>query len=211
MLKVWTLEGLRDTIHPVSTRTVPISQVGPLRQGLSVARYVQEQGERLRVLQVANLEGLDVVPKVDDRFETFDEGRVASEMVRPGQVLIALRTTSLKAAVVPEGFEPAVAANGLTVLEVNPDHADPHFIAALLRSEAMQRRVVGLYSGSSIQGIPLGRFKALSLTLPALTVQQAFVEAFRALEAYTTQAQSLEKLRREELEVLLSPYSLEGV
>ena len=198
-------------MHPVFTRTVPIIQVGPLRQGLSVARYVQEQGERLRVLQVANLEGLDVVPKGDDRFETFDAGRVALEKIRPGQVLIALRTTSLKAAVVPEDFEPAVAANGLTALEVNRTTDDPYFIAALLRSETMQRRVMGLYSGETIPGIPLSRFKTLTLTLPDLSVQNAFVEGFRALEAYTTQAQSLEKLRREELEVLLSPYSLEGV
>lgn len=193
-------------MHPVFTRTIPISQVGPLRQGLSVARYVQEQGERLRILQVANLEGLDVVLKGDDRFETFDVGRVALEKIRPGQVLIALRTSSLKAAVVPEDFEPAVAANGLTALEVNRSTDNPYFIAALLRSETMQRRVM-----ETIPSIPLSRFKALTLTLPDLTVQNAFVEAFRALEAYTIQAQSLEKLRREELEVLLSPYSLEGV
>ncbi|GGR61565.1 hypothetical protein GCM10008959_24310 [Deinococcus seoulensis] len=193
----------------MNEQTYQLSQLGKLSQGLSFSRYIKEGGQNVRILQVANLDGLDVRPRPEDRQEPLDPERAHAALVHPGQVLIALRTTSLKAAVVPHDLTNAIASNSLTVLEVNPNRADPYFLAGLLRSDVMQRRVAPLFTGVTVQGIPLSRFKDLTVQLPPLDKQRAFVEGFRAIDAYRQEAENVIRLRDEELNAMLRPYALE--
>jgi restriction endonuclease S subunit len=189
---------------------VQLSQVGQLTQGLTYRRHVDANAEPIRVLHVADLDDLTANRGNPEREEKLDLRKNQDAQVRPGQVLIALRTSDVKAAVVPEGMDEAVASNSLTVLTVNLEVADPHFIAGLLRSKAMHHRLAPLFSGVTIQGIPLSKFRHVEIDLPPLERQAAFAEAFAAHDAYRRAINNVLSLQSEEIEAQLSPLLTEA-
>ena len=194
----------------MKSRRVLISELGKLSQGVTLARYTSDEGQERRVLQVANISGVHVEPKDGDRFEKFDDVRIGDFLARAGQVLIALRTSSLKASVVPHSLSDAVASNSLTVLDVNEAIANPYFVAGLLRSEVMQRAVAPLFTGTTIQGIPLAKFKTIKISLPELAEQNAIAEAIAAHDNYRIQTLKATALMSERIEASLRPLVMQG-
>lgn len=189
----------------MKSKRVPVGKLGTLSQGLTLTRYTSDDGQERRVLQVTNLAGIHVEPKDGDRFEKFDDARLGDFLTRTGQVLIALRTSALKASVVPDSLQGAVISNSLTILEVDEAVVNPYFIAALLRSEVMQRVVAPMFTGTAIQGIPLAKFKTLEITLPDLATQNAIAEAIAAQDAYREEADKVAALMRERIDATLRP------
>ncbi|WP_075831048.1 restriction endonuclease subunit S [Deinococcus marmoris] len=190
----------------MKSKRVPIGKLGTLSQGVTLTRYTSDGGQERRVLQVTNLTGIHVEPKDGDRFEKFDDVRIADFLARTGQILIALRTSSLKASVVPDGLNDAVISNNLTVLDVDRAIAHPYFVAGLLRSELMQRVVAPMFTGSVIQNIPLAKFKTLEIVLPDLTEQDAIAEAIAAQDVYRVQTHRVTELMSERIEAALRPF-----
>lgn len=188
-------------------RHVQLGEIGELRQGLTLSRYLDPHTSRKHhILQVANLVGTRVKTHDEDRMEGLDEKRVGDHIAREGQVLIALRGASLKAAVVPPDLKDAVVSSSLALFTLNREEAEPAFIAGLLSSKAMQARVAPLFTGLTIQGIPLARFKKIEINLPPLDKQQAFARAFEALEQYRKAAEAVQELRTEELDIQLQHF-----
>ncbi|MFC3833328.1 MULTISPECIES: hypothetical protein [Deinococcus] len=189
----------------MKSKRIPVGKLGTLSQGLTLTRYTSDDGQERRVLQVTNLAGIHVEPKDGDRFETLDEARIGDFLSRTGQVLIALRTSSLKASVVPASLQGAVISNSLTILDVDEAVANPYFVAGLLRSEGMQRTVAPMFTGTAIQGIPLAKFKTIEITLPDLAAQNAIAEAIAAQDAYREQTDKVAALMRERIDATLQP------
>ena len=189
----------------MASKRVSLGKIGDLRQGLTLSRYLDSGGVPRRVLQVANLDGMRVV-KRDDRVESMDMTRIKEHEVRPEQVLLSLRGSVLKAAVVPDDMDDAVVSNSLVIFDLDRKKADPYFIAGLLNSEAMQSRVSTLFTGTTIQGIPLSRFKQVQIELPPLEEQSRFAEAFRALANYDAAMREVLRLRDQELKAHLQKF-----
>ena len=194
----------------MKSKRVPISELGTLSQGVTLTRYTSDKGRERRVLQVTNVSGVHVEPKDGDRFEKFDDVRIGDFLARKGQVLIALRTSSLKASVIPDGLNDAVVSNSLTVLEVNEAIANPYFVAGLLRSKVMQRAVAPLFTGTTIQGIPLAKFKTIEIALPELVEQNAIAEAIAAHDDYRVQVFKAAALMSERIEASLRVLVTQG-
>lgn len=191
----------------MSLRRVQLGELGELRQGLTLSRYLDAHATKTHhILQVANLEGTKVVKHDEDRREGLDETRIGDHIAREGQVLIALRGASLKAAVVPPELEDAVVSSSLVLFMLNRAEADPTFIAGLLSSKAMQARVTPLFTGLTVQGIPLARFKKIEINLPPLDRQQACARAFEAFEQYRQAVVAVLDLRSDELDVHLQNF-----
>ncbi|AZI45238.1 restriction endonuclease subunit S (plasmid) [Deinococcus psychrotolerans] len=185
---------------------VKIGDLGELRQGLTLNRYLDSAGPVMRVLQVANLSGVEVAPSDGDRMEQLDLKRIKAYTAQPNQILISLRGSSLKAAVVPDGLRDAVISSSLTILEVRPELADPRFLAGLFSSEAMQAQVAPLFTGLTVQGIPLHRFKDIQIQLPPLAVQRDYAAAFQAAADYRETVEKVIALRSESLSARLTAF-----
>lgn len=192
-------------MRDMNTRRIQLGQLGEIRQGLTLSRYIDPQGPEKRILQVANLTGHQVIPRDDDRREHLDEARAQEFYARPGQVLVSLRGSSLKAGVVTGELD-AVVSSSLVAITVNPDLADPFFLAGLLNSQAMEQQVMPLFSGLTVQGIPLSRFKDLAIALPALPQQRQLATAMQALSRYQQETAAIIALRGEELEAHLTTF-----
>lgn len=197
-------------VRGMKQNLVSLGQVGQLTQGLTYKRHVDPTAEPIRVLHVADLDDLMANRGNPEREERLDLRKNQDARVKAGQVLIALRTSDVKATVVPEGMDEAVASNSLTVFTVNLEIANPQFIAGLLRSKAMQHRLAPLFSGVTIQGIPLSKFRQVELDLPPLERQAAFADAFAAQEAYRRAITTVLSLQTEEIEAQLSPLIAEA-
>ncbi|AZI45367.1 restriction endonuclease subunit S (plasmid) [Deinococcus psychrotolerans] len=182
---------------------LPLSEVGVLVQGLTYKRYVDPDAPSVRLLQVTDLDNLQPQSNTG-RSEHLDLRKNRDALVRPGQVLIAMRTNDIKTAVVPAKLDNAVATNGLTVLTVDPAIADPHFMAGLLRSQAMRTYLAPLFSGQTVQGISLSKFRNVKITLPPLKRQVAYAAAFAAQDTYRNAVESVIALQTEALEMRLS-------
>lgn len=193
----------------MKSQTVSMDDLGRLSQGITPNRYELPGGPPMRLLQVMNLEGLIVQARPEDRRESLDAQRVESALAREGQVLIALRTSSVRAAVVPATLTDAVVSNSLTILDVDTEIADPLFVAGLLSSEAMRRRFEPMSSGTAVQGISLAKFRTLKVELPSLERQRAFARVFLMLAEYGEATSALRTLRAEELEIHLRPLALQ--
>ena len=194
----------------MKSKRISIDQLGRFSQGLTLNRYISDAGQERRVLQVTNVSGVHVELKDGDRFEKFDDMRIGDFIAKSGQVLIALRTSTLKASVVPRSLNDAVVSNSLTILDVDETIANPYFVAGLLRSEVMQRTVVPMFTGTTIQGIPLAKFKTLEISLPTLAEQEAIAEAIAAHDDYQVQVSRATTLMSERMEASLRSLVLQG-
>lgn len=190
----------------MKTTRIQLAQLGEVRQGMTLSRYLDAQGPAKRVLQVANLMDGAVRAREDDRIEHVDEARAREHFARTGQVLISLRGSSLKAGVVPDGLEDAVISSSLVSMDLNEELADPLFVAGLLSSQAMQQQVMPLFTGVTVQGIPLSRFKELEIDLPPLEEQRRQATAMQALTRYQQEVAEVVALRNEELEAHLKGF-----
>ncbi|MFC4454082.1 hypothetical protein [Deinococcus sonorensis] len=187
----------------MNVSTVSLAEIGVLVQGLTYKRHVDPTAPRVRLLQVTDLDSLDAADE-QGRSEHLDLRKNRDALVRPGQVLIALRTSDVRTAVVPEQIGDAVATNGLMVLTVNPDVADPHFIAGLLRSDAMRRYLAPMFSGTAVQSIPLSTLRDVRINLPSLQRQADYAAAFAARDNYRRAVDAVLALQTEAIEARLS-------
>ncbi|GGL92975.1 hypothetical protein GCM10010840_33830 [Deinococcus aerolatus] len=183
-----------------------LGDLGELKQGPTLSRFLEPAGSEYRILQISNLRDLTVQPHEDDRKEFLDGPRAAEHAVQAGQILISLRGSALKAAVVEQDLPDTVVSNSLTTLVPRPDLADPYFLAALLNSAHMQQRVTPLFTGITVQGIPLAKFRKLAIHLPVLSEQQKLARVLRALAEYRRAVQGVLTLREEEIEAHLQPF-----
>lgn len=190
----------------MKSRDIKLGQVGTVKQGLTMSRYLDPRGPKKRVLQIANLVSGEVVARPDDRFEQVDEGRAKELYAVPGQVLVSLRGATMKAGVVPDTLTDAVISSSLISIDLKPEIADPHFLAGLLSSQAMQWQIQTLFTGTSVQVLPLSRFKGLQISLPPIAQQRKLAAAMEALNRYERETAQMIALRHEELETYLNEY-----
>lgn len=154
-------------------------------QGLQVARYQGEDLVPYQMVNVRNLEGLFVEGDLsEEALRRYDIPE--HYFLRAGDVVIALRGSTLKASVVPTGISGALASQNLAVVRPGTE-LDSIFLAGLLRSRWMHRILSGLYVQSGVQAyavsvLTVKQLRELEIPLPSLEDQQKLAEVFQTLE-----------------------------
>ncbi|AZI44328.1 hypothetical protein EHF33_15690 [Deinococcus psychrotolerans] len=70
----------------------------------------------------------------------------------------------------------------------------------------MQTQVAPLFTGLTVQGIPLHRFKDIQIQLPPLAVQRDYAAAFQAAADYRETVEKVIALRSESLSARLTAF-----
>jgi type I restriction enzyme S subunit len=142
----------------------------------------QDSGD-IPMLRMNNLDGSELV--LDDLRWVSAAAVRPTDFVEPGDILFN-RTNSVelvgKVALVPPGLEPMVFASYLIRLRVNPEMADPAFIAAFLQSSTGQSRI-GQYMtrGVSQANVNSSNLKKVVVPVPPLEVQERLVRNWHAV------------------------------
>lgn len=149
-------------------------------QGANLSRVRSEDGELFRVIHPGNLAGLGFTGDFPE--ERLDPLRVEKNIVRTGCILISQLASNFRASVVTPSEDGYVAALNLAVVVLGADIGDPYFIAGMLNTKAVQRRLLRRAGGASTATISLATLREFAFPLPSEDVQNEIGQAFRRIE-----------------------------
>lgn len=163
----------------------PDDQVRPLAHALVARKIaVNADGEGLKLLSL-RFDG-----SMDERQATPDSLKGKLFLAEPGDVVfskIDVRNGAI--GIVPPTFDKAAFTAEFPIYRVRPDVADSRYIQLLFRSNFFRATINGMVSGASgRKRIAPAQLEAVRIPLPLLSVQQAIVSQWQALQDAAQQA-----------------------
>lgn len=180
-------------------------------QGATLSRYRDEGGELYQILNASDLEAIVLnQPREELTSEALKPGPYKDYTLRTDDILIATRGNDLKASVVPEAFEGALAGANLTVVRplknARGEFASLHpvYLAGLFRTDWLKNRLASFYLQSSqVQILTVKQLRELELPIPPLETQTILADLFLAFENYVQLTADLTEGKRQLLEAAL--------
>lgn len=178
-----------------------------MSSGPSISRLKSTQGDPFRIIQVADLNSLDPEQELEiERLPIYH-----TPTVDPGDVLLSLRGSPIRAAVVPEGMLGCVASSNIAVLRLKqpksdkyPDGLDPYYLAGLLGSEYMSQILAAYSGGEVVVSLSIRNLRILEVPVPPKKLQGYFAEAFKSQRKFSMNMQKLLALQAKSLEAELN-------
>ena len=130
----------------------------------------------------------------------------ASQILRSGDILLASRGAHPTASVYEGQREPAIAGIQFNIIRPYADQIDSHYLAYVLNSPWMQKRLKQLSEGTDILMISVKKLREIEVPVPDRETQ------FRIRELYTLQLkalrleQKISDLKKRETDYLLEQY-----
>lgn len=175
--------------HIMTIHTVALGALAQMFQGAHLKKKERTAaGSSAVVVRIQNLATLDLSGEFVS--EALGSDKIDRFRIRAGQIVVALRSTPLKASVVGTDQEGLVVNSNFAVL--TPTSAvDPYFLVGLLRSEAFNQLAMPQRAGALIPSLTLSQLKQLQIPLAPPNVQRHWGTVFRAMERYQQAAQRL--------------------
>lgn len=104
----------------------------------------------------------------------------ARSRVRPGDLLLSIRGTVGRLAVVPDELPHGNVSRDTARIALRPS-IDRHFVLAMLRSRRLQREMRAKTVGLAVQGINLRDVRRLAIPMPPSHARSEFLERYEAL------------------------------
>jgi type I restriction enzyme S subunit len=125
------------------------------------------------------------------------------QRLRAGDVLVSIRGTLLKTAIVCQSHEGALASANLVIFRPKPHMILPEVLQAVFLSEVVRTEILGETTGAVIKGLQIGTLKKVKLTLPPISSQEALATLLRRSdEQYRIAAQLAAERRNLALSVV---------
>jgi len=183
--------------------TYPLqSVVQTLYQGILLSRYKDELerssplGSPHKIVNLSDLEKLYIDSK--NLKEVQVKLPKTHDLLKTGDVVIALRGANLKASVVTKEVEESLALAGQNLAVLRPKEIiKPLYLAIVMRSQWIEKRLARLYIQSTgTQLIRLSQLRDLEIPVPDLETQEKIAQFFLATEKATDKAQEAIKIRQ---------------
>lgn len=185
---------------------MPLQDICEITQGVVLSRLRDQRGEPFKVIQIRNLNALEL----DDPLEVERLSPFRARSVKEGDVLLSLRGSPIRAAVVPEGMKRCVASPNIAVIRpkgpklfTNDAALNPYYLAGLLSSEYMNRILDTYLGGGAVPSLSVRTLRMLKVPVPMPDLQEDFAEAFKAHNRASANAERLVARQRERLEAEL--------
>lgn len=102
--------------------------------------------------------------------------------LRPGDVLVTIRGSTGRVAVVPESLADANITQDTARLSINPERAHRLFVYFALQSRRLQRHIDRHTIGQAVKGINIAEVRKVPLVLPSLAEQGLIVDVLSSNE-----------------------------
>ena len=109
--------------------------------------------------------------------------------LRPGDLLLSIRGTIGRLAIVPPSLDGANITQDTARLSIRAEH-DPRFVYAMLGSSFVRQQVVAFTTGLAVKGIDIGVVRRLSIPLVDRSLQEALVARVAAVREVMNRANS---------------------
>lgn len=178
---------LYSILAPVS-KEMPFADLGEMATistGLPVKSQdiVDRTGEGLiPLLRTKDIER-GVASRTTAWIPAHSKGVASAQKLRAGDILLSKSGTIGISGIVRNGAIGAIASSSLYQIRVEWDLVDPHFLLAYLNSPECRSWLRDQATGATIQHLPIGVLKALSVPIPPLQIQRSISEQFRYQES----------------------------
>jgi hypothetical protein len=182
------------------SRLAPISNVADVFPGVPTfgRTVVGRGGMRVRSVSVKDIGPNGLVAAGVDETPVEHLADVERYVLQPGDVLLSVRGTRLKVAVVPEELAGAVATATLAVIRIRDDALLPDVLVAYLRSSAGQAQLSSRARSATGQIALTARdIREVEVPLPPTDTQRRIAALARELDAYETAAAEAIQRRRD--------------
>jgi hypothetical protein len=164
----------------MSNRVFPLDELVQISQGITLSRYRDDKGAQERIVNARNLDQLYI--KGDLSLEQLKVSNLARYQLKTDDVVITIRGTPLKAAVVTAEVAGSLAGQNLAMLRPKED-INPVYLAVVLCSKWLERSLATLYGQSSAtQLISIAQLRKLQIPLPDLDTQEKIAKLFLSAE-----------------------------
>ncbi|CAD5968285.1 restriction endonuclease subunit S [Planktothrix agardhii] len=169
----------------MSNLVFPLDKLVQISQGITLSRYRDDQGAQERIVNARNLDQLYI--KGDLSLEQLNVSNLAQYQLKTDDVVITIRGTPIKAAVVTAEVAGSLAGQNLAMLrpkeDINKEDINPVYLAVVLCSKWLERSLTMLYGQSSAtQLISIAQLRKLEIPLPDLATQNKIAELFLSAE-----------------------------
>ncbi|PWK63478.1 type I restriction enzyme S subunit [Streptomyces sp. CG 926] len=157
---VYSLEALTDPIRLI-------------RYGILMPKV--KHGGTVPYVEVKDLKGCSLhEKKLHLTSKDLDE-QFAGARIQPGDVLLAVRGSYDRSAVVPSGLKGANLSRDVARIAPLPG-IDPEYLQLYLQSSFTQRYLKEHARGVAVKGVNIGSIRALPVSVPPLATQKQIVE-----------------------------------
>lgn len=172
--------GPFKTVEEVAERRKGSIRTGPFGSQLLHSEFV-DQG--IAVLGLDNVVG-NTFGWGERRYITAEKYQVLKRYtVHPGDVMVSIMGTCGRCVVVPVDVGTAINTKHVCAITVDPEQAAPEFVrAAFLWHPQSRNHLSQRTKGSIMNGLNMGIVKEMPLPLPALELQERFVNRLREAE-----------------------------
>jgi type I restriction enzyme M protein len=167
-------------------KDIPVKTIGSVAKVFAGVSYQKgdlrdrpEEPERIvGLLRIADIEtGKITSPPLFLSKQASGKIRYESRLL-PGDVLLSVSGSIGKVGLVGNGGVGAVASKSLAVLRPL-EGLSPHYMAALLQSESIQKWLEGHARGATIQHLSIRTLRHLPLPIPPIPVQELIAQKYR--------------------------------
>lgn len=155
-----------------------------ISQGITISRYQDDEGAQERIVNARNLDQL-YIKKDDLSLErlTVPKPKLVQYQLKTDDVVIAIRGTPAKAAVVTPEVEGSLAGQNLAMLRSKVKDINPAYLAVVLNSKWLEQSLATLYvQSSATQLITIAELRKLQIPLPDLATQNKIAQLFLSAE-----------------------------
>jgi hypothetical protein len=164
----------------MSNRVFRLDELVQISQGITLNRYRDDEGVQERIVNARNLDQLYI--KGDLSLEQLKVSNLVQYQLKTDDVVITIRGTPIKAAVVTAEVAGSLAGQNLAMLRPKED-INPVYLAVVLCSKWLERSLATLYGQSSAtQLISIAQLRKLQIPLPDLDTQEKIAKLFLSAE-----------------------------
>lgn len=176
------------------SKSVTINDVALSFLGVSQNRLkVHPASPMLRLINIKDIQDGEIL--APDLLDLVTGAVPEQQLLRAGDLLVSVRGTLLKMAIVREAHEGALVTSNLAVLRPKPDHILPEVLQAVLQMERVDAQLRMQASGTAIKGLQLAAVRAVTFTNPPMATQRQLAELVQVSEAQRRAAVSVAEER----------------
>lgn len=189
--------------------TIPLKDVATLFRGFNVGSKNKESPDgKFRIVRLSDVQNGRLVMETISRYHIENKAKVNMYELRKDDVILSIRGSSLKAAVVPADDEDLLLSQNFIGIRCS-NRLNPNFLKVYLESPLGQYLLTNKMSGTAIPTLSRKDIETLEIPLPPIEEQKQMMEQYNAKEIHVEK--EIERLKEKLMEMKIQTYMNMGI